>query len=1067
MTLVAVAPNKFARGVETAADFAPDNERKVRAAYEVLELGAALNREWRSDAHLVCYVVRDATGAPLGKQPRINKPGLAAVAYDVDCAVFCCDVDNPGHAEWTDELFGRAVEQQVSLPVLATTGVYATKHGRRILQPLAKPIPVRDVEPYLERWLSELEHAGIAVDWACRDWTRHFRLPHVRRGGIPYRSPWLDMSRARAIELAPVESAPAVVSTAHRGRNPVIAVEWRTDVPADVHGRVEQIARAVRGIQTEWHSLFLALGGALLSRGVVPGDLPAFLRAVSLAAGDGRPEDREAAAKTTVARRLSGQPVRGLRQLRDEWPSVAAALEDSFAPPVVEIRSVSALETASAELVEAIRSAGDGLTVIAAECGIGKSHALEQVALEREGRGPREGRAAKDTKTSIATPTHALAIQTARNIRARGGMVLRIFSPFALKNEDTGEFECRYAESARALVNGRQSGQWELCEGRGKEPCSFKATCRAYGGADGPNDARIIVGPHQLVGELDAAAGPSGLLGIDEPPSMLETELLTDDDFVTALTRLGLFTRRYATAMRPALRAMQAYLGGVAELDEVCSPEQAVRHGAELINELELASAVAATDVDDVGDVGDRVLACARAAHYPDHNGTAPPLDRVHVERAKVSPAFAHEIGAVSRILWAVYRALTSESPVSVRVEERGDRRHMLITMGNEAMISALRRDGRAVVLDANADVEVLTKLVGYQPPVHRFAVPDGAPIARTLIRSMSANGRAWKAHGRLVIAALIGPLRALVEWVREDPSTKLLGIITPRLVELALKAGQGQDVADEWKEAGQVGGISPVRDALAPLLEQLAGVTLVLGHYGALRGLNHMAAVDALVTLGDPWPNLGDARDEAYFLGLGDNWEPRFQVKAQAELEQAHGRLRAVQRTRPARALHIGSLLPSGSAWASGTEARRIAHGRPPTAQTMKPDEAARLIAALGGTSAAAQALGCSRVTAHRYATGARTVPPAVSVELRRLAIGVSETRSVVYGVTETPIINTIEDFRLHLHNRLAIGVSEPSPDDDPPSGGVRSSVRVTEAHADAIAGAEADGWTAYREAA
>lgn len=198
MTLIAVAPGKFARGIESPADDwrNPDNPRHVKAEYEPLEITQALERTWNSDAHFVTYIVRDPAGVPLSKQPRVNKSGLPWLLsehFTIELESFVCDVDNPNHSPWTDELMKAALELHATASVLATAGVYATAHGRRIIQPIAKPIAARDAEPYIARWLAELEHAGVAVDWACRDWTRHFRCPHVRRDRRPYRSPWLSL----------------------------------------------------------------------------------------------------------------------------------------------------------------------------------------------------------------------------------------------------------------------------------------------------------------------------------------------------------------------------------------------------------------------------------------------------------------------------------------------------------------------------------------------------------------------------------------------------------------------------------------------------------------------------------------------------------------------------------------------------------------------------------------------------------------------------------------------------------------------------------------------------------
>ena len=189
MSLVAVAKGKFARGFDGSG-------REVTAAYEVVDLRLALERTYKTDAHLVTYVVRGEEN-----QPRLNKPGLPCFRGDVETHAFFCDVDNPAHGGWTAASFAAARAQEDTFVALATAGIYYTAHGRRIVQPLAEPIPVQKVEPYLRRWLLELEVAGLPVDWACRDWTRHFRLPHVRRAGADFRSPRVALDRMRPIIL--------------------------------------------------------------------------------------------------------------------------------------------------------------------------------------------------------------------------------------------------------------------------------------------------------------------------------------------------------------------------------------------------------------------------------------------------------------------------------------------------------------------------------------------------------------------------------------------------------------------------------------------------------------------------------------------------------------------------------------------------------------------------------------------------------------------------------------------------------------------------------------------------
>jgi hypothetical protein len=63
--------------------------------------------------------------------------------------VFFCDSDNPGHAAWTPEALPHSVyKEEDALRPLATAGAHYTAHGRRIVQPIAEPIPVTHVERF-------------------------------------------------------------------------------------------------------------------------------------------------------------------------------------------------------------------------------------------------------------------------------------------------------------------------------------------------------------------------------------------------------------------------------------------------------------------------------------------------------------------------------------------------------------------------------------------------------------------------------------------------------------------------------------------------------------------------------------------------------------------------------------------------------------------------------------------------------------------------------------------------------------------------------------------------------
>lgn len=791
---------------------------------------------------------------------------------------------------------------------------------------------------------------------------------------------------------------------------PPVAIDWRSEVGPELAARVARLAApiAVRPPSPR-HELFLALSGALLGRGVEPGELPALIRAVAIAANDPRVADRHTAARTTASRKATGLKVAGWSRLQKLWPEVAAAVDDAFPrpelpePPRQNIEAQKAAE----ELEQAIRNAPDGLSVIAAACGLGKTRAAERIAIERA-----LLQASRGTHTSISVPTHKLALEIYGRFVAASVLARRYFGPLSLMGAD-GRPECRFHSLAWWLVQGRQSMQWELCLGRGKKPCPYKATCKAFGGAEGPTDARITVGPHQLIGDLDGAAGTTGLLVIDEPPSLVVTEVLTAKDLEEARACGHFFGHRYKTAMRPVLRALAAWVAGEAELDEVYSVSHAVQRTAQAASAfpLEVEWAIEETHIDCTGDTGIDIVEAARAAHYPDAKSSSPPLKRDVVERLRFDIPRAKQLSKASKTLYVVHHALASEANVTIRVVEKDGHRVALVTHANEAMERALNRAGQVIVTDANAELhlDAMRTMVGYEPPLKAFDAGDGAAIQRTHIRTLGATRRSWFAHGRLVPeAGFIGAVRAAVDWILEGQRRKV-GIITMRTLRFALEAALGRDIGNGWEDAGQTPEVlEQLKTELAPVLTQLAGTELVFGHYGAIRGLNSMSDIDAVVTIGDPWSNMDDARNTAGFLGLAeDAWEPRYRAHAKAELEQAQGRLRVIYRQRPGRACHIGALLPSGSAWRSKVEVRQLADrvGRPANGATMTVDEVARIVEHLGGVRATARALGCGKSTVERYVSGETGTPMPVAIRLKQLATGVSGTGADATQEKETAI--------------------------------------------------------------
>ena len=197
MILVAVARDSRRRGVDApgvsgktydwrVTPRTDGNTHCVAADFDVVNLTDALSVDYLTDAHLVTYYFTRG-GLPLAKQPRVRKNGLEWVlsqGYELWHDCLFVDVDNHGadgkKTPWTPELREEFDELWHVAPVLQTAGLYLTTNGYRLIQLLDEPLAPPDVERYLQGWHDELRDAGVEPDPACRDWTRHFRLPNTR-----------------------------------------------------------------------------------------------------------------------------------------------------------------------------------------------------------------------------------------------------------------------------------------------------------------------------------------------------------------------------------------------------------------------------------------------------------------------------------------------------------------------------------------------------------------------------------------------------------------------------------------------------------------------------------------------------------------------------------------------------------------------------------------------------------------------------------------------------------------------------------------------------------------------
>lgn len=926
---------------------------------EVVEMVAALSEQHASDAHLVAYVVPSERAIH-----RLTVDGERPEGLCME--VLLADIDTPGHQAWPSD--AAAIDALgAALEVAGSAGGYVTRGGLRLVQPLDRRLGVDDGEAALRGWYAQLERGGLGVDWRCAQWTRLFRAPHVRRDGARYVSPRLELER-----MTPI--APPGGSIVRR-RSPGGAlpeVAWCEDIPPHVERLVAELAPVVAAERGQRHEVALALSGALLGRGVRPEHLPAVVARLALLSGDEEPADRVAAARDTARRYLARRRVRGLTSLADIAPAVArvlAPLERRAVEARAEAGGAMSAADAGAALLESLRQRRPGVRLIEAGCGVGKTHAMRLLAAERASAahatpGPHT-RAPRGSRTAISVPTHELAQQIVADLRAAGVDAARVYGPLAVRGAG-GLPVCQFHASGQALAAGGQSVRRELCEGRGR-PCQYRDTCSARDGVDGSPSARVLVGPHALVAELAEAAGATGLLAIDEPPALVQHQTVTAEQLDEAALYLSRFSRRYADAVAPLLSIVRHWLD-LAPLDEPHALERALELGSAAPH-LEEAAYLATGECDTRSQA-------AAASERP----TDPPLlDAGTAFACRLDQRLAQRVGQASRVVLALRSALLSPATSSCTVVESGGRRRLEIASLDERLLAALTRDGETVVAAADVAIHagLYERALGYAPPLERYAAADGAPVRRVLVEER-ATRTAWATRSGLDIEAVSRALgRALALIPREVAgATVRVCLVTYPAVEAVVREALGLPAGGSWPASRE-----RLDEAARALSIVLDGRDVVVSHYGAVRGLDHWKERDALVTLGDPWPPLDVVERELGVLGVPagvDGRARRAAALAAAELEQAHGRLRAPHRRTPGLAVHVGSLLPAG--WPADVE--RVVEGGDRDAVPLPTLRDA--VEAAGGARAAARLLGVAERSVRRWCSGEARPPPTVCAWVR-----------------------------------------------------------------------------------
>ncbi len=430
---------------------------------------------------------------------------------------------------------------------------------------------------------------------------------------------------------------------------------------------------------------------------------------------------------------------------------------------------------------------------------------------------------------------------------------------------------------------------------------------------------RVTIAPHQLAeSAMDSDEGSEvPLLVFDETPSLLEEMPLTRADLATALHMLDgdLLDREFGAELRPFVLA----LAGAADDSERSS---------------------VALDGRNLG------------AQPTD----AEPQPVEQVPRFRVDPnALSHQPDAIPVGRWRefvetfrIFRAILAARELH-RIAWRADGL-AVHALTPEAL---LLRSGGAIVVDATPPLAMLRALVaGTSVDLAwlSLSVADGAPIQRSVLYSSGAT-RSKLAPGKAVRWDAVAPLLARTLASLRDVDGRVL-LVTFKAIADGLRAG---------------------------VLAHVLGERVDVAHFGAVRGSDQWRNHDALATLGDPWPDVGVAREQALAMGLDP--EPYLREVARAELAQAHGRLRDPSRSRAAKHVHVGAIAPLGWTTANTHVEARPA-GRPRTNRLPMVEQLRRCVGEHGGQRAAAKALGISRRALRDY-LGGRAVPAEVASKI------------------------------------------------------------------------------------
>jgi hypothetical protein len=175
---------------------------------------ALFAQRYHYDALVAPYFIE---GFNASAMPRLT--GTAQNQDAVKMGSVWVDIDNPGHQSWgsANEAEEFCTALLAKLPDNLSTNCYwyATRAGVRLVWRLAEPVKAKHWRSWSTQFLSMLAmDYSIDADQCSVEWSRHYRLPRVRRDGVDLDLPCCEVGHQQPIAWVPPEdpkNAPHIV----------------------------------------------------------------------------------------------------------------------------------------------------------------------------------------------------------------------------------------------------------------------------------------------------------------------------------------------------------------------------------------------------------------------------------------------------------------------------------------------------------------------------------------------------------------------------------------------------------------------------------------------------------------------------------------------------------------------------------------------------------------------------------------------------------------------------------------------------------------------------------------